>query len=285
MSRASAGIVEQAQSLVAAARLLPADEAARVLEQVSLIAQAAQTEVLAAAERSGEIKDSGCRTVRSFASTILRRSVDDAAALAKLAHHLTAFPQLAAAYSAGLVPTGNMRVLMKQIKAVGLGVLQANEDALVTVCTQAGPGQVKQLCDYLADLHQPDRDQAKVRAQGARLVRIHPLGDLGHLDAMIDPVLADRLKSTLAMMVKQARTPDDPRGHAERSADALEDILRRGMDHHDCGHAPPRGRPHASVSVQLETLQGMGARGPALLARFGIIPRSTAARVACDAVV
>ena len=158
MSKAPAGIVEQAQSLVAAARLLPADEAAGVLEQVSLIAQAAQAEVLAAAERIGEIKDSGCRTVRSFASTILRRSLDDAAAFAKLAHHLTVFPQLAAAYSAGRVPTGNLRMVMKHTKTVGLEVLQANEDALVTVCTQAGPGQVKQLCEYLADLHNPDRD-------------------------------------------------------------------------------------------------------------------------------
>ena len=61
-----------------------------------------------AAERSGELKDSGCRTVRSFAATVLRRSVDDAAALAKLAHHLTVFPALAAAYSAGLADTANL---------------------------------------------------------------------------------------------------------------------------------------------------------------------------------
>jgi len=37
--------------------------------------------------------------------------------------------------------------------------------------------------------------------------------------------------------------------------------------------------------VQLETLLGMGRHGPAVLARFGIIPRTTAARVTCDAVV
>jgi len=51
-----------------------ADEAATVLEQVSTIAQAAQAEILAAAERSGELKDSGCRSARSFAAAILRRS-------------------------------------------------------------------------------------------------------------------------------------------------------------------------------------------------------------------
>src|SRR5262249_28197982 len=137
----------------------------------------------------------------------------------------------------------------------------------------------------------PDRERDQVRAMGSRLVRIRRLGDQMHLDAMVDPVLGDRLKATLAAMVKDAWSPDDPRSHGERSADALEDILRTGMDHQHCHHdadgpgTSSRARPHATVSVQLETLLGMGARGSALLTRFGVIPTSTAARVCCDAVV
>jgi hypothetical protein len=46
-----------------------------------------------------------------------------------------------------------------------------------------------------------------------------------------------------------------------------------------------RRRPHAHVSVQLETLLGMGGAGPAFLHRFGLIPTATAGRMACDAVV
>jgi hypothetical protein len=49
MSKAPAGIVEQAQQLVAAARLLPADEAAVVLERAVTMLQAAQADILAAA--------------------------------------------------------------------------------------------------------------------------------------------------------------------------------------------------------------------------------------------
>jgi len=45
--------VEQAHRLVQAARLLPADEAVKALEQVTTIAQAAQAEVLAEAYRAG----------------------------------------------------------------------------------------------------------------------------------------------------------------------------------------------------------------------------------------
>jgi hypothetical protein len=70
------------------------------------MAQAAQAEILAA-ERSGELKDSGCRTARSFAATILRRSPEDASQVAKVALHLVAFPKLAGAYRAGSVPTAN----------------------------------------------------------------------------------------------------------------------------------------------------------------------------------
>jgi hypothetical protein len=88
MSTAPAAVLDQAHRPVQGARLLPADEAAAVLEQVATIAQAAQAaqaEVLAGAERSGDLAESGCRTARSFAATILRRSAADATALAQVA--------------------------------------------------------------------------------------------------------------------------------------------------------------------------------------------------------
>jgi hypothetical protein len=47
MSTAPAALLEQAHRLVQDARLLPADEAARALEQVATLVQAAQAEVLA----------------------------------------------------------------------------------------------------------------------------------------------------------------------------------------------------------------------------------------------
>ena len=285
MSKAPAGIVEQALRLVDAARLLPADEAAQALEQVAIVMQAAQAQVLVAAERSGEIKDSGCRTVRSFAATILRRSPEDASQVARVAHHLVAFPKLANAYKAGRVHTANMRAILTHLSPCGLEVLQTYEDSLLDLGLPAGPKEIHTFCRELAAVHKPDRERDKVNAQGGRLVRVRRVGDLAHLDAMVDPVLGDQLKATLAATAKASRTPDDPRSHAERSADALEDLLRQGMDHADCQQTPSRGRPHATISVQLETLLGMGQQGPAILSRFGLIPASTAARVTCDAVV
>jgi hypothetical protein len=97
--------------------------------------------------------------------------------------------------------------------------------------TKAGPGEVKEFCQTLADLQRPDRDQARVRALGLRQVRIVRVGDLAHLDAMVDPPAAEQLKATLAAMAKDARAAGHQRTHAERSADALEEVRDRRKDH------------------------------------------------------
>jgi len=242
-------MVDQAQHLVSCARLLPADAAAKALEQVATIVAAAQADILIDAERSGELKDSGCATVRTFAQTILRRSVNDASALARIAQHLVEFPKLAQAYRAGEVSTGNLRVVVDHLRPCGLAALQANEDLLVDLATRAGPGEVKQLCQHIADLHHPDRDQAKAKALGLRSVKISRVGDLAHVDAMLDPVVADQLKATLAAMAKASRptrnsqdVDGDPvvaPSYPERQATALEDLILRGI-------AAPDGRRGAT---------------------------------------
>jgi hypothetical protein len=86
-------------------------------------------------------------------------------------------------------------------------------------------------------------------------------------------------------MANAARDPDHPTSHTERCADALEAILRKGMDTTTLPTSGGRRRPHAQVSVQLETLLGIGTHGQSLLHRFGLIPHASAQRVACDALV
>jgi Domain of unknown function (DUF222) len=286
MSKAPVGIVAQAQALAASARMLPVDDAAKVLEQAITVLQAAQAQVLVEGERSGELAAaSGCRTVRSFAMSILRRSAGDASGLAGAAGHLVAFPRLAHAYAAGRVHTPNLRTIIRHVPACGLAVLQDHEDALVELATRAGPAEIGVFCQALAEVHHPDRDQAKVRAAGLRSVRITGVGDLAHLDAMLDPVVAARLKATLTATAKAGRTPGDTRTHGERTADALEHLLHHGMDHTDDPATPDARRTRATVTVALETLLGMPDHGQALLSRHGLIPTATAQRLSCDALV
>jgi len=285
MSQGQGTVRDQVDHLIRTVRLLPVDEAATALEQAITSLQASQAELLVAAERTGELRECGCGTVRSFATTILRRSVSDASALAKLALHLVSFPKLAAAYRAGAASTANLRVVMSHTKACGLEALQAHEDQLLLLTTKAGPGEVKQFCQALADLQRPDRDQARVRALGLRQVRIVRVGDLAHLDAMLDPVVAEQLKATLATMAKAARdagAAGSRRTHAERSADALEEIVLRGMND---PALPTQTRRHTTMTVALETLIGMPGFGQPILSRFGLVPAATAARISCDALV
>jgi len=198
MSRAPSGVVEQAQRLVAGARMLPVDDAAKAWEQAVTVLQAAQAQLLVEGERSGElVAASGCRTVRSFAMSILRRSPGDTAGLAGVAVHLVAFPKLAAAYAAGRVHTPNLRTIVRQVPACGLGVLRDHEDALVDLATRAGPAEVGAFCQALAEVHRPDGAEAKIHAAGLRSVRITAVGDLARLDAMLDSALAAGLKATL----------------------------------------------------------------------------------------
>ena len=205
MTTAPAPVAVQVQHLVRTVRLLPPDAAAKTLDAAITTLQAAQADILIDAERSGELQDSGCATVRTFAQTVLRRSVNDASALARIAQHLVEFPKLAAAHRAGDVSTGNLRVVVDHLRPCGLAALQANEDLLVDLATRAGPSEVKQVCQQIADLHHPDRDQARSKALGLRSVRISRVGDLAHVDAMLDPVVADLLKATLAAMAKASR--------------------------------------------------------------------------------
>ena len=284
MSKASEQLVAQAQRLCDQARSLPVDEGAKVLEQVATIAQAAQAEVLIEGERSGDLVDTGCRTVRSFAASVLRRGPDDATKVSRVARHLACFPALADAYRAGLVHTGNLRAVLDHLPSCGLELLQAYEAQLLSLVTRAGPPEIREFCAALAQTHKPEADADKVRAQGSRSVRIARLGDLAHLDAMLDPVVADQLKATLATMAKASRAAGDLRSHGERSADALEGILRTGMDASELPKQARR-RPHTTLHVQLETLLGMPGHGRALLERFGLVPTSTAARITCDSLV
>jgi len=282
MSQAPAAVRDQVDRLVGTVRLLPADQAATVLEQAITSLQATQAEILVDAERSGELRDSGCGTVRSFATTVLRRSVNDASALARLASNLVSFPKLTAAHRDGLASTPNLRMVMSHLKACGLDALQAHEDQLLLLATKAGPGEVKEFCQTLADLQHPDRDKARVHALGLRQVRVVRVGDLAHLDAMLDPVVAEQLKATLATMAKESRAAGDMRTHSERTAEALEEILLRGMND---PALPNATRRHTTMTVDLETLLGMPGHGQAILSRFGMIPTRLAERVACDALV
>src|SRR5260221_242815 len=69
---------------------------------------------------------------------------------------------------------------------------------------------------------------------------------------------------------------DDTRTPAQRRADALVELARQGLE-------AAGGRPHVTLIVRAETLDGSTAAPGGELGRAGVIPGETARRIACDA--
>jgi D-arabinose 5-phosphate isomerase GutQ len=121
-------------------RLLPPDDAAKSLERAITTLRAAQADILIDAERSGELKDSACATVRTFAATVLRRSANDASALARVAQHLVELPMLAQAYRAGEVSTGSLRVIVDHLRPLWVGGVAGQRGAAGRARAACRPG-------------------------------------------------------------------------------------------------------------------------------------------------
>jgi uncharacterized protein DUF222/HNH endonuclease len=106
------------------------------------------------------------------------------------------------------------------------------------------------------------------------------------IDGDLDPDTGETVLTALRSCVDAAARsgdPSDDRTPAQRRADALGEICRRWLDHAD---RPEVGgeRPHLTVTVSLEALQGAGGE-PCEADHTGPITSEAARRRACDASV
>ena len=109
-------------------------------------------------------------------------------------------------------------------------------------------------------------------------------GGMVRVDGNLDPEGGSVLLAALRSLTDPAQLdPVDRRSPAQRRADALVEICRRHLDRG--GSAPVGGeRPHVTVTVDLETLEGRaGERCD--LDSTGAITAQAARRLACDAQV
>lgn len=105
------------------------------------------------------------------------------------------------------------------------------------------------------------------------------------VEGLLDPVGGEALLTAL-----DALMPPEPgdlpreawRTPAQRRADALSELARRALD---TGQLPDTGgeRPHVSVVVALQTLQGRPGAPAAELAWIGPVAGEAARRICCDA--
>jgi hypothetical protein len=275
-------VLDHLEEVVNAAALLPDDERVQILDVAISRLQAEQGDALRQLELNG-LEGSGCKTRGSWARLNLRRR-HSAWRLTQRSRWLPSLPLFAQAFAAGEITDEHVDVLLKGIGPCGLEPIQTSEHTLLALAREAGPTELEQALEQLADLVNADRDGDKVKALGQRRITIRRVGDLVHVDAMVEPVLGEALKTAVeagAKLPPGIRPADDGRTRAQRYADAFGEIVMRGIQAKP-DHAAGRLRAQIAITVSLETLMGLEGAPKPLLAHFGVLPMPTVQRMVCD---
>ncbi|HET7325676.1 MAG TPA: DUF222 domain-containing protein, partial [Nocardioidaceae bacterium] len=241
---------------------------------------------LRAFEAEGGLAGSGCKTTGSWARLHLRRD-HGAHRIVRRTRLLPQLPGFAAAFAAGQVTDEHVDTLLRWTKPCGMETLQTHEQTLLDLACAGSPRELAQALEVLADLVDPDRDEDKIQALADRSFKASAVGDLVHVDAMVEPALGEALKTAVEANSARRKGPDavdDGRTLMQRRADAFAEILLAGIGAGTTGR-PHTGRlrPQIAVTVTLDQLQGIAGAPKALLDHFGVIPTATVRRLACDA--
>jgi hypothetical protein len=161
----------------------------------------------------------------------LRRGIG-AHRITRRAELLPDLPGFGAAFAAGRVSEEHVDTVIRWTKPCGLAVIQDHEPTLVQLAEQATPRELEQALGVLADLANPDRDAEKVAALADRFLKVHRLGDLVQVDAMVEPALGEALQTAVeagATLPTGIRPADDGRTLHQRRADAFGMIVLHGI--------------------------------------------------------
>ena len=104
------------------------------------------------------------------------------------------------------------------------------------------------------------------------------------MDGRLAADQAEVVLTALDAEMERDRNPNEARNPAQRRADAVTNICRRALDHGVVGGSR-KARPHVTVVVDLERLDGTGALiGDARIeaTRVGRLSKATLDRIACD---
>ena len=276
-------VLDHLDEVMSAAALLPDDERVLVLDIAISRLQAEQGAALRALEARGGLEGTGCKTRGSWARMHLRRQ-HSAWRLTQRSRWLPSLPLFAEAFASGEITDEHIDVLLKSIPQCGLEAIQTSEATLLDLATQVGPKDLAEALEQMADLVNADRDEQRVKALGQRSFVVRKVGDLVHVDAMIEPALGEALKTAVeaeAKLPQGIKPADDGRTRSQRYADAFGEIILRGI-RPQADHKSGRLRPQVSVTVSLDTLMGLEGAPKPLLDHFGVLPMPTVHRLICD---
>jgi hypothetical protein len=191
-------VADHLDTVVAATRLLPSTDRVQALDTAVSVLLAEQAVAARDLAVDGSLDGSGCKTPNSWLRVHLRRGIG-AHRIARRAELLPDLPGFAAAFAAGRVSEEHLDTVARWTKPCGLAVIQDHEATLVELAEHASPKELEQALGLLAELGNPDRDADQVAALADRFLKVHRLGDLVHVDAMVEPAVGEALQTVLIL--------------------------------------------------------------------------------------
>ncbi len=227
-------------------------------------------------------KAAGACSEKLWLAEQLRISPGQAGARADTARRLGALPETEAGAVDGTIGAGQAQVAAQAVRDLGPEAAAGLDQLVVESGPEVDPARLRTAVDEYAHRVRPGSLAAREeRAWRARRLTVCRTGDGAvAIDGRLDPVSGEAVLTALAPLAAPAGA-GDTRTPEQRRADALVILCRRALDG---GGLPEVGgvRPHVTVVVPLETLQGREGAPPAQLDRYGAISGDAARMLACD---
>ncbi|SOC50326.1 protein of unknown function [Blastococcus aggregatus] len=253
---------------------------------------AAVTRAVRAADRREAYDRDGAVSMKAWLRGSCRMDPAEATATVSTGRRLEQLPATAAAFADGAISAAHARVITKAMtprriaQAAEAGIdLDVTDSILADLARATAPNETgRGVAQWVAGVD-PDGALDDAADTRRRFTMAPGLDGREHLRGEMDSVGGEYLHTALAALMNGDRPAGDPRGHAERQADALVALAKGALDG---GTLPDvRGeRPHVRVTIDWMALCAeRGAPGVTggRLAWAGPITPETARRLACDA--
>jgi hypothetical protein len=219
----------------------------------------------------------------------LRATHGQAARPLSRARRLRALPATRAAWESGRISTAQVEAILARLNPARLAVFAACETDMVGhLVDMDGPATVGFMAawaDAVDALVDPDPAGLNDNDDGVSELYVSPtLGGRSEVSGSFDAELGVIVRAALGAATTADGAHDRTRSAAQRRADALGDICRFFLDHHEHPNPTPRNRPHVGVVIDWDTVAG-GAGCGTVVETGQTLRAEWVRQVLCDAAV
>ena len=264
------------------------EEEFAALDRAADVIDGKRLRVLAQIERRGTYARDGHVSLTAWLAGRFRKTWSAASRLVRAARALEQMPSTREALESGEITSSAVDVLMPAREVDPQAFAQAEDYLVEAATTLSIPDLGRVVGTWRRAAEDARGPEFSEQAYERRRLHVSPtLAGMVRVDGDLDPETGQTVISALrAVCDGQVRCTTDQRTSPQRRADALGEICRQWLDRTD---RPEVGgeRPHVTVTVDLQTLEGrLPTPGSgAELEDVGPISSEAARRLACDASV